>query len=221
MGGGTVLSARMGHRQSTDIDLVVVNKEVLGVRGLLEETDLADRLGGQEVTKNPGQIKVRMPTGMIDLSTAPIIPSVGATTQIISDRPQGVLSNTQIMRGKMSRANDPGPVRDVYDVIRSSIEDSTAAELSAAYNMLTEIEQDTIESTWVAMDATYEETAETQLRLTEPPCADFSTLGSTAARILHDHRIERVIVAIEEGRLRVDRTTRHGRRFTDFGSAQK
>ncbi len=216
MGGGTVLAARIGHRESTDIDLVVVNKKVLGARGLLEEGDLADRLGGREVTKNPGQITIEMPTGMIDLSTAPVVPSVGSRAHIISGRPQDVLSNTQIMRGKMSRADRPGPVRDVYDVIRTSMDDATAAELTAAYNMLIEIEQDAIESAWVAMDAAYEEDAQDQLRLTEPPCSDLSILGSTAARILHDHRLERVVVAIDEGRLRVDRTTRHGRRFTDF-----
>ena len=153
---------------------------------------------------------------MIDLSTAPVVPSVGSRAHIISGCPQDVLSNTQIMRGKMSRADRPGPVRDVYDVIRTSMDDATAAELTAAYNLLIEIEQDAIESAWVAMDAAYEEDAQDQLRLTEPPCSDLSILGSTAARILHDHRLERVVVAIDEGRLRVDRTTRHGRRFTDF-----
>ena len=216
MGGGTVLAARIGHRESTDIDLVVVNKKVLGARGLLEEGDLPDRLGGREVTKNPGQIKIEMPAGVIDLSTAPVIPSVGSRTHTISGHPQDVLSNTQIMRGKMSRADKPGPVRDVYDVVRTSMDDATAGDLTAAYNLLIDIEQDAIESAWIAMDTAYEEDARDQLRLTEPPCADLSTLGSTAARILHDHRLERVVVAIDEGRLRVDRTTRHGRTFTDF-----
>ena len=220
MSGGTVLAARIGHRESTDIDLVVINKNALQEQGLLEESDLAGKLGGREVLKNPGQIKIEMPTGMIDLSTAPVIPPTGSRIHIISEQPQLVLSTTQIMRGKMSRANDPAPVRDVYDVIRTSLDNQTAAELTAAYNMLIEDEQDTIESEWITMDAVYEEAASNQLRLTEPPCTDLSSLGSTAARILHDHRIERVVVSIDDGRLRVDRTTRHGRSFTDFPATE-
>ena len=41
MSGGTVLAARIGHRESTDIDLVVINKKALQEQGLLEESDLA------------------------------------------------------------------------------------------------------------------------------------------------------------------------------------
>ena len=220
MSGGAALAARIGHRESTDIDLVVTNTRALQEHGLLEETDLAAKLGGREVLKNPGQIKIEMPTGMIDLSTAPVIPPTGSRMHLVSERPQLVLSTTQIMRGKLSRANDPAPVRDVYDVVRTSLDNQTAAELTAAYNMLTAEEQETVESVWTTMDAAYEEAAGSQLRLTEPPCADLSSLGSTAARILHDHRIERVVISIDGGRLRVDRTTRHGRSFTDFPATE-
>ena len=215
LGGGTVLAARLRHRESTDIDVIVRSVRSLGALPRPGPRNLAAQLGGTPIHESPAQIKVQMEQGIIDLNTAPVIPQEGHEVVEISSRRQAVLSTTQILRGKLERANDPAPVRDVYDVIRTADDPKLAGSLTAAYGLLIEDEQDAIETGWLLLDATYEEDAAEDLKLTEEPRADLAILGSTAALVLNKHRLARLVITLEGVSLQIERTTRNGKVFTD------
>ena len=215
LGGGTVLAARLRHRESTDIDVIVRSVRSLGALARPGRNNLAARLGGTPIRESQGQIKVRMDHGIIDLNTAPVVPRDGHEDVQIAGRIQIVLSTTQILRGKLERANDPAPVRDVYDVIRAADDPKLAGSLAAAYGLLIEDEQDSIETGWLLLDATYEEDASQDLKLTEEPRADLAMLGSTAALVLNNHRLARLVMTLEGSSLQIERTTRGGKVFTD------
>ena len=214
LGGGTVLAARLHHRESTDIDIVVRNVRSLGALTQPGPRNLAAQLGGTPLKENQGQSKIQMGAGIIDLNTAPVIPKEGHEDVEISGRRQAVLSTTQILRGKLERANNPAPVRDVYDVIRTADDPKSAGSLASAYGLLIEYEQDAIETEWVLLDAAYEEEATQELKLTEEPRADLAMLGSTAARTLNNHRLARLVITLEGTSLQIERTTRGGDVFT-------
>ena len=211
LGGGTVLAARLGHRESSDIDATIRNKADLDERGLLAERDLAARLGGTPLETSSHQLKIELADGVIDLNTAAVVPATGATTVEIDGRPQRVLSTTQILRGKLERAPRPAPVRDVYDMIRAAQDPTARENLIVAYALLTTEERDRIESTWVELDAHYEAEAGESLRLAEAPCTDLSMLGSTGARTLNDHRLARVVIETQPEMVLIERRTRNGR----------
>ena len=215
LGGGTILAARLRHRESSDINIVIRSVRSLGALARPGQRNLAAQLGGTPLEENQGQIKIRMRDGIIDLNTAPVAPGEGHEDVEISGRRQTVLSTTQILRGKLERANDPAPVRDVYDVIRAADDPKLAGSLAAAYGLLIEYEQDAIETGWVLLDAAYEEEAAQELRLTEEPRADLAMLGSTAALALANHRLSRLVITLEGRSLQIERTARNGQVFTD------
>ena len=155
-----------------------------------------------------------MRDGIIDLNTAPVLPREGHEDVEISGQRQTVLSTTQILRGKLERANNPAPVRDIYDVVRTADDPKLAGSLAAAYGLLIEDEQDAIETGWVLLDATYEEEAAEELKLTEEPRADLAMLGSTAALALNNHRLARLVITLEGASLQIERTTRCGDVFS-------
>ena len=221
LGGGTVLAAYLQHRKSADIDVTVRAIRALGGLARPGPDNLAQRLGGTPIRETQGQIKIRMHHGIVDLNTAPVIPSEGHENVEISGRRQGVLSTTQILRGKLERAKNPAPVRDVYDVIRTANEPRLAGALAAAYGLLIEDEQDAIERYWILLDALYERTAAEELRLSEEPIADLAVLGSTAALTLQNHRLARLVVTIENQHVEIERTTRGGKVFTEATSPEQ
>ena len=217
LGGGTTLAARVGHRRSMDIDVVVIPRADLSWMTRDNSENLARKLGGTPLKANAGQIKVRRPDGIIDLNTAPVMPRTGGTTAIIAGREQAVLSTTQIMRGKLERAARPAPVRDVYDFIRLSLEPGAAGEVAAAYGMLPRHRQDRIENVLGQLDGMYETEAANELELTEKPRADWTRLGTTAARVLNSQRLTRVVMSLDPERVRIERETATGGVFANEG----
>ena len=214
LGGGTILAARLRHRESTDIDVIIRSVRSLGALARPGPRNLAAHLGGTPLQESQGQIKVQMRDGIIDLNTAPVLPRDGHEDVEISGQRQTVLSTTQILRGKLERANNPAPVRDIYDVVRTADDPKLAGSLAAAYGLLIEDEQDAIETGWVLLDATYEEEAAEELKLTEEPRADLAMLGSTAALALNNHRLARLVITLEDASLQIERTTRCGDVFS-------
>ncbi len=218
LGGGTVLGARLHHRESTDIDIVVYEVPALGALARPGPENLTTRLGGTTIKETQGQIRVRMKTGVIDVNTAPVIPEDDHEEAEIEGRPQTVLSTVQILRGKFERATEPAPVRDVYDVIRAAADADAAGSLAAAYGLLIEDRQDAIETEWRMLDALYEQEASDELRLTEEPQAHPAMLGSAGALALSSHRLARLVVSLEGDEIQIERTTRNGKVFTDSTS---
>ena len=116
IGGGTTLAARWGHRASTDIDVTLPGDPSLGDLTRDDEHNLARRIGGEAEIENIDEIKIRCSDGVLHL--ARLRPSArGAEERTIADgKVETVLSNSQILRGKLRRAMT-SPVRDVFDVM--------------------------------------------------------------------------------------------------------
>ena len=216
LGGGTIIAARVRHRESTDIDIMVRNTDRLTMLTLNDDQNLARRLGGSPKREAESQIKIKLADGVIDINTIAVRPKTGAERVEIDDRPQHVLSTTQILRGKLDRATDPAPVRDVYDVIRLSRDQRFEAELAAAYGLISSETQDSIEKAWSRLDDDYERQAAKHLRLTENPCCDLARLGSTGASVLNGYRLARVVIELDQNSVLTERSTRNGKCFHDL-----
>ena len=128
LGGGTVLAARWIHRNSEDIDLFCHPD----TESAHFQTDLADalkRAGGTPIAWGEWS-RINFGKNHLDLAKRQPVPAVGHKTAIVDGKPATVLTNVQILNGKLlNRALDP-PVRDVYDVAVCGIEDSISLEIA-------------------------------------------------------------------------------------------
>ena len=79
LGGGTVIAARLKHRQSTDIDVMIRSTDRLTMLTLNDDQNLARRLGGIPKRETESQIKVELPDGIIDINTVTVRPKTGAS----------------------------------------------------------------------------------------------------------------------------------------------
>ena len=215
LGGGTLLAARWRHRLSTDIDVVIRDTTNLEWLQRDDDRNIARRLAARVEAAASGRIKLRRGAGLIDLNTAPVSPRGGGERVRIDGRAEHVLSTTQIFRGKFNRAARPGPVRDVYDVLRAAAADEAAKKLSAAFSLLGQDLRIAIKSTWAQADRRYEREADTTLALTEEPVCRFDRLGSSASRALDRLEIRRIVIELADGEVTTEQTTKDGRAFTD------
>lgn len=148
IGGGTILAARWGHRQSTDIDLWTSD-----ARGVLEKTDdqkerLAEAIGMKLVRGGETRHISLVPHGTeeaygrrreeggqpgaaarawekLDISwTKDMLRELPneAARCMVDGHEERVLSTAQILTGKLKRARK-SPVRDVYDIITAGRQD--------------------------------------------------------------------------------------------------
>ena len=208
LGGGTILAARWGHRLSTDIDV-----QISGTTDLTEirkgrEGDLARRLGGKWALDKRNQVKVRLEDGVINVSTVPTQPNRGAHDVEIDGRAQTVLSTTQILRGKLERADDPGPVRDAYDLATAAKCDPEA--LTAAVGMLPDEHAKRIATDLHKRRQAIAEGAQRRIRACGPDQIPPEELGARASAAIDDHRTVYVRIELRNGRVRATRGTRNG-----------
>ena len=123
IGGGTILAARWGHRESCDIDITVDEKTPL--RELQKDSGhrfepAMEALGGRpEFNAELNLLTVVFARSRIDLWARNPMPAAGHETIRVEGEPEVVLSTAQILRGKLERA-DLNVVRDVYDVIKAA-----------------------------------------------------------------------------------------------------
>ena len=181
VGGGTTLAARWKHRDSFDIDLAVSSDANL--RDLRDPAnpfqDTMRALGG-----NPQYVgrqwRVGFPAGELDLGELDPSPPGSERRALVNGTPALVLSNAQILQGKLDRA-DKNPVRDVFDFIKAAALDPQA--LATAVNCRTRYDIEVIAITWERTDATLEHEATDQLRgVPKEMAEDPRTLGTDAAK---------------------------------------
>ena len=143
IGGGSVLSARWGHRESYDVDLVVDPKTALGM--LSRENNPASAfeskmqgLGGTSgFTKELGLWRVSFDGGERNLdlwATTPRL-NAGEHPATVDGLMETVLSSAQILRGKLERSAEHLP-RDVFDIVKASEKEPRALE--AAVNAISQ-----------------------------------------------------------------------------------
>ena len=135
IGGGSILAARWKHRHSYDIDLQTPPDAPIGM--LAEKHNPGSgferrlrSLGGHATffpeiklwTVEFGDRKRKLDIW----AHAPLLGS-GQQSELINGRPETTLSNGQILRGKLERADEP-LARDVFDIIKASAKDPGGLE---------------------------------------------------------------------------------------------
>ena len=219
LGGGTILAAQWRHRVSTDIDVQIKGTNDLTDIRKGREHDLARRTGGQWKLDSRSQVKVELETGIIDISTVLPQPERGAYKVELEGRVQTVLSNTQILRGKLERAEDPGPVRDAYDFATAAKRDPQA--LAAAIGMLPDEQARRITADLQKREKGIAEAARKKIRASGSDPIEPDELGRTAAAAIDEHRTVYVKIELSKGRVRAARYTRNGTRFSqDWSTAR-
>lgn len=208
LGGGTMLGARWGHRRSTDIDITFPGRRSL--TDLLQEDgrDLVARLGGEPEKVTTREIELRFRRGRLHIALLSLSPNEGQATALVNDREAVVLSSTQILRGKLDRADD-SPVRDVFDVI-TAVRAEPAA-LAAAASALPNYETESIVAAWRRQDRRFaSEAAEAITGVPERYETDREKLGADAAEALEQHRYRSVRIEVTATELTIAKTIGRG-----------
>lgn len=206
LGGGTTLAARWRHRDSYDVDLTVPGRTNLGnLRHDFERT--MTELGG-EARYLVGRWTIAFEGGRVDLAALDPCPGRGQRTAAVDGEPFTVLSNAQILHGKLERGHR-SPVRDVFDVVKARDLDPHA--LAVAVNCRNQSDAEVISVSWEKANARLEEDAATQLAgIPEDMEEDHATLGMNGAAALAGAIYRHVAVYSEDGVTAVETRTRDG-----------
>ena len=207
LGGGTTLAARFRHRDSFDIDLTIGPEANLGyLRPRLEEA--LTKLGGRPRYRD-GQLKVDFGTGLLDVSKLQPRPAGAQQTAIVDGEPFVVLSNAQILHGKMERAAK-APVRDVFDVIKTDQLDPHA--VAVAVNARTRVSAELVCMSWEKANSRFgREAAEELLGVPESMQDDPDRMGLSAAAAAQGAIYKRVGLHTDGDRTIIETETRNGR----------
>lgn len=205
LGGGTILAAHLGHRRSTDIDIVVAGD--LPLTHFIDK--IARRIGGQPTpTRFEDRIVITTPNGKLDINRVPLEDDVAQERARIAGRTQRILSMTQILKGKLDRATQRPRARDAYDIIRCSKDENARKELISAYGFVTDADRENIRNTLGTSNSFIEKDAIQGLELLEERVTGFNNLGTTAVETIESHDLQRVTVHFERGTIITRRTTR-------------
>ncbi len=206
LGGGTTLAARWRHRDSFDIDLTVPGRTNLG--NLRHDFERAMAELGGEARYLVGRWTIAFEGGQVDLAALDPCPRRGQRTAVVDGEPFTVLSNAQILHGKLERGHRP-PVRDVFDVIKARDLDPHA--LAVAINCRNQSDAEVICISWEKAGARLAEDAAAQLAgIPENMEEDPATLGMNGAAALADALYRHVVVYSEDGVTVVETRTRNG-----------
>ena len=215
IGGGTVLAARWHHRESVDLDLTVSAGTAMPALFAGPTNDFEAQIlqrGGSSLTVDRDRCTIRFSTGKLDLSALDPTPSAGHADALVDGEPAVVLSNAQILCGKLQRASR-SPVRDVFDVAVAGELDPHA--LAIAANIRTAREIDAIAAAWRASNRVFTYNAPLDLNGVTPHFAgDMTKLGHAAAAALTGARYERVRICTDGSVGRVETRTRNGAEST-------
>jgi hypothetical protein len=127
LGGGTILAARWKHRRSNDID-VLFHPDTKTSHFEVELGKALEEAGGVPLGWGEWS-RIEFGETHLDLLKGEPTPAIGHKPASIDGSPVTVLTNVQILNGKLRyRALDP-PTRDVYDVAVCGIEDPESLEI--------------------------------------------------------------------------------------------
>ena len=207
LGGGTVLAARWRHRTSTDIDIIFPRRGTL--TDLLQDDakNIADRLGGNPGIVNQRHVTVALPNGSLDLAAIDPRPELGHTETLVDGRIEIVLSNTQILRGKLERTQEMMP-RDVFDIATAAREDPSS--LASALNMLPEDRVTAIPWSWYEARSEIRDAYLDDERLwtSRQHRIEPDELVERAVDAIHNHRYRRLRVDVDGDRITITKTIR-------------
>ena len=213
LGGGTVLAARWKHRRSTDIDVLVPDRNAINDSHPGQRNDLAGATGGRVEGKWRDRIKVKVGATMLDVcAMEPQLPGLEGREEI-DGRSETVLATAQILRGKLNRTQQV-LARDAFDLVTASKADPKA--LQHAVNALDETETLVVAVNLkqgngrIARDA-----PEVLLDVRGTDGGTFEELGNRAASAVTQSRYSRVTITLEESTVAIERITRNGEQYRD------
>lgn len=214
IGGGTILAERWAHRDSTDIDLTVPDGsliQALGERlgGTLPEDMYA--VGAEHVSIGKTRHRAVFRDGTIDIAEMDSRPRHGHQLALLDGRPIRVKSSTQILRGKLERAQrKESPARDLFDIAVAA--HAAPSALSAAANMLDPETIRAIAAEWTASSHRLNQEATAKLQNISPEYApEMRELTQRAVARLQGSLYQECRIETEQGIARFSAVTR------DFG----
>ena len=194
LGGGTTLAARWKHRDSFDLDLAVgrdVPLRDLAAPGNPFRQTMGN-LGGT-AAYHERQWIIEFDAGEVDLVQLSPIPPGAEREALVNGRPAMVLDSSQILHGKLERADD-ALVRDVFDLIKADEHDPKA--LATAVNCRSRYDIEVTALTLENADATLERDARTQL-VGAGELDDPATLGTQAGAAMRGAVYRHVAIQTE------------------------
>ncbi len=225
IGGGTVLSARYGHRASSDIDIQtppelgsveeLYSAEYADVRAAFEARGWRiidnDAFNFFSVEKGAGNRRRR-----VELWTHEMPVRSGPATAEIEGEPEHAQSDIQILSGKTERFGRAVP-RDVFDVC--VLAERAPGSVEAAVNILEPRRLTEYATKWAHEDRTITETAEDVIREVPREFADkLARLGIQGAGALRAAAYSMLRLEIDGGRLVVtSKSLLRGQRTVETG----
>ena len=159
LGGGTVLEARWKHRYTKDIDLKLRpptgRDRYLLARQLPHFVTRMQELGAERIIDAERQLIVSFGKAVLDIFQNAPTPGSGEEEYLIDEQPETVLSNAQILYGKLGGRGMRSPVRDIYDI--AVAEKADRGSLAIAVNCLRRGEAEDIADDWETATAFHKE----------------------------------------------------------------
>ena len=213
LAGGTILAARWKHRLSTDIDVLMPDRESLTELGHGQPGELAVRVGGATEHEGLWRVTIGLADGKLDIcSLPPLFEGMERRTEV-EGRTEVVLDSAQILRGKLERTH-AGVTRDAFDMLTAASAEPRALEI--AVNALTPGDCLLVRKHLIAASADMaEDVGEALIGLQPEGAPDLSRLGLDAARAIDGHRYARVVVTTADDAIRIEMLARHGGRRTE------
>ena len=206
--GGTILAARLAHRLSTDIDLLFTDRESLIDLCQGDENDVVELLKGEPERIDGRHIRVSFGAGSIDLTVLRPIPPEGQHEALVEGRREMVLTNMQILAGKLERA-EAVLVRDVVDVLVAAERDRAA--LAGAVSLLPPTSAAAIAHAWRSANRELADEFPTEIHALDPEIRlTPKGLGGAAADALLAHRYRRVEIDVDQSELAITKTIAGG-----------
>ncbi len=208
LGGGSVLASRWHHRESTDIDILLPDRDNVADAGKGGPLDLAAATGGKHEGSTRERLIVVLKNGKLDVAAIPPqLPGLESRTDV-EGRSEVVLDNAQILRGKFYRT-DRGVTRDAFDMAVAAEEDPRALEI--AVNSLDEAKRRTICHNLLTMNDEMVEDAKTTLRGVPPHYEKYlDGMGDAAADAAWNHRYRHVRIRTTDIGIAIETTSPAG-----------
>ena len=170
LSGGTMLATQWQHRESTDIDLKVEPKTGLLLLNPRYDQTFDEKmveLGCGRPLHRKDQVIIPVGNGgKIDLFEGPTVPRKGHYAAEVQGHVEEVLSNAQILTGKVIGRGFESPTRDVYDLAVAAETDPVALEI--AINCIPEGTWQETLVRWREAAPTHARAAKEQLRKVPP-----------------------------------------------------
>jgi hypothetical protein len=212
LGGGTILAAEWKHRATKDIDLKLepgTREERLEPEQNHHYIATLQRLGAKDWQGNGKQLIVSFSDSLLDLFESRSRPKGAQVTRKVNGRRERLLSNAQILAGKLTGRGMLSPTKDVYDMAVARRADRRALEI--AVNCLSRSTIEEIATRWEGL-ARYHQ-REAPRRLTDVPEGLSEIKADPAAHAVEaalDCRYRQVTLEWNQGELRLRTLTEDG-----------